>query len=182
MTLTRHTTAALCACALALAAPLSSGAAALGLDDNDVTLKGCLVKGDGDGAGYLLTNTMSDPAWQRSADAKIEPGAVGTTGGFASVFYWLAGDKDLEKNIGHQVEITGELKGDLKDGEIKLDRKDKWTEMTVKADGRTMKANVPNASMFPAPDADKDTKSRILVRKVDVGKVKMLAASCDETR
>ena len=45
-----------------------------------------------------------------------------------------------------EVEIRGDVKGDLKDGEIKLDRKDRWTELTVKSDGRTMKANVPNAS------------------------------------
>lgn len=182
MKLTRHTVAALCACALATTAPLSSGIAARGVDDDDVVLKGCLVKGEGDGAGYLLTNTVTDPAWQRSADRTIEPSAVGTTGGFSSVFYWLDGDDDLGRNVGHQVEITGELKGDLKEGEIEMDRKDKWTEMTVKSDGRTMKANVPNASMFPAPHEDKDQKSRVLVRKVDVEKVKMLSASCDEMR
>ena len=176
------TASALCACAMALSTPLVGGAAARGLEDSDITLKGCLVKGDGDGAGYLLTNTMSEPGWQRSADAKVEPSAVGTTGGFASVFYWLDDNDDLGKNIGHQVEITGDLKGDLKEGEIKLDRKDKWTEMTVKSDGRTMKANVPNASIYPAPGADKDQDSRVLVRRVDVEKVTMLGASCGERR
>jgi hypothetical protein len=180
MTLTRHTVAALCACALAAAAPVPGALAAGGLDDNDVTLKGCLAKGEGDGAGYLLTNTMADPALRQSADAKIEPSSVGTTGGFASVFYWLDGNDDLKKNIGHEVEITGELKGDLKEGEIKLDRKDTWTEMTVKADGRTMKANVPNASVFAAPGQDPDRKADVLVRKVDVEKVRMLAAGCGE--
>jgi len=98
------------------------------------------------------------------------------------VFYWLDGDKDLKTNVGHQVEIKGDLKGDLKDGEIKLDRKDNWTEMTVKSDGRTMKANVPNASLFPATHEDKDKKVDVLVRKVDVDHVTMLAASCDELR
>ncbi|HUR33805.1 MAG TPA: hypothetical protein VM032_08415, partial [Vicinamibacterales bacterium] len=74
------------------------------------------------------------------------------------------------------------LKGDLADGEIKLNRKDAWTEMTVKSDGRTMKATVPNASLFPAPHDDKDRKVRVLVRKVDVGKVTMLSASCADQR
>jgi hypothetical protein len=175
----RFTTAAVCACVLAAAGPLSSRLAAGGLDDDDVTLKGCLVKGEGDGAGYLLTNTSGDPGMQQSADATIHPGTVGTTGGFASIFYWLDGDGDLEKNIGHQVEISGELKGDLKDGQIEMDRKDNWTEMTVKADGRTMKANVPNASLLPAPRESKEQKARVLVRKVDVDKVQMLAATCD---
>jgi hypothetical protein len=169
--------AGLIACTLSLSAPFVSGAAVLGAD-NDVTLKGCLVKGEGDGSGYLLTNAPGEP-WLRSPDAKIEPGTVGTSGGFEPVFYWLDDDNDLKKNIGHQVEIKGELKGDLKEGEIKLDRKDKWTEMEVKSDGRTMKANVPNASMFPTPGETMDRKGRVLVRKVDVDHVTMLGASCD---
>ena len=130
---------------------------------------------------YSHTNTPAEPDWQRSEAAKIAPGTVGTTGGFESIFYWLDGDNDLKTHIGHHVEITGDLKGDLKDGEIKLDRKDRWTELTVKSDGRTMKANVPNASVFAAPGDDKDRKVRVLVRKVDVEKVKMLAATCADT-
>lgn len=177
---TTRTMAGLLACALSLGAPFISGAAVLGGAD-DVTLKGCLVKGDGDGAGYLLTNTTAEPDWSRADSAKIAPDAVGTTGGFTSIFYWLDGDNDLKTNIGHQVEITGDLKGDLKDGEITLDRKERWTEMKVRSDGRTMKANVPNASVFAAPGDDKDRKARVLVRKVDVEKVKMLAATCDDT-
>ncbi len=167
-------------CTLSLGAPFVSGAAVLGAAE-DVTLKGCLVKGDGDGAGYLLTNTPAEPDWQRSDPARIAPDSVGTTGGFESIFYWLDDDNDLKTNVGHQVEVTGDLKGDLKDGEIRLDRKDRWTEMTVKSDGRTMKANVPNASVFAAPGDDKDRKARVLVRKVDVGKVTMLAVTCEET-
>jgi len=177
---TIRTMAGLLACTLSLGAPLISGAAVLGGAD-EVTLKGCLVTGAGDGAGYLLTNTPAEPDWQRSESARIAPGAVGTTGGFESIFYWLDGDDDLKTNIGHQVEVTGDLKGDLKDGEITLDRKDRWTELTVKSDGRTMKANVPNASVFAAPGDDKDRKARVLVRKVDVDKVKMLAATCADS-
>jgi hypothetical protein len=169
-------------CALGLSTSLSAAAAARGQDDKDVTLKGCLVKGEGDGSGYLLTNTPAEPDWQRSADTNLQPGAVGTSGGFESVFYWLDGDNDLKTNIGHQVEIRGDLKGDLKDGEIRIDRKDNWTELTVKSDGRSMKANVPNASMFPSPREEKDRKVHVLVRKVDVEKVTMLSASCGEPR
>jgi len=175
-----RTLAGLFACTLCMTATLPS-VAARGPEDKDVTLKGCLVKGDGD-AGYLLTNAPAEPDWQRSGESKIEPSTVGTTGGFESVFYWLDGDSDLKTNIGHQVEVRGDIKGDLKDGEIKLDRKDNWTEMRVKSDGRTMKANVPNASLYPAPRKDDDRKVRVLVRKVDVEHVKMLAASCGEAR
>ena len=51
--------------------------------------------------------------------------------------------------------------------------------MTVKADGRTMKANVPNTSVVPAPDGDKAQKSNVFVRRVDVERVRMLGASCE---
>jgi len=158
------------------AVPLSQ--ALVHADDKDIKLTGCLMKGEGDGAGYLLTNSPAEPAWQRSADGHVAPSAVGTTGTYADIFYWLDGNNDLKRNVGRRVEIEGELKGDLKDGQIETDRKDKWTEMTVKSDGRTIKARVPNTSIV-APEGNKDQKSRILVRKVDVSKVKMLAASCE---
>jgi len=176
MSIPRYAMMGLFACAFAVAAPMSQ--AVTRADGKDIKLTGCLVRGDGDESGYLLTNTPAEPAWQQSADANVTPSAVGTTGSYATIFYWLDGDNDLKKNVGHRVEVEGELKGDLKDGEIKVDRKDQWTEMTVKSDGRTMKAHVPHTSIVADPKT-KDQKSRILVRKVDVSKVKMLAASCE---
>jgi hypothetical protein len=41
-----------------------------------------------------------------------------------------------------------------------------------------MKAQVPNAYIFPDRTRDKDRKFSTLVRKVDVDHVKMLSASC----
>jgi hypothetical protein len=71
------------------------------------------------------------------------------------------------------------VKGNPKGGEIKLERKDNWTEVTVKSDGRSMKATVPNASLFPPPTRDKDRKVTAVVRRVDVDHVHMIAARCD---
>jgi hypothetical protein len=53
--------------------------------------------------------------------------------------------------------------------------------MEVKSDGRTLKAQVP-ASLFvyPAGKTDSDPRGRVLVRKVDVKKVTMRAASCEQ--
>jgi len=144
--------------------------------DEKIKLNGCLVKADGDD-GYLITNLPSEPG-SSTADRNPATSAIGTAGAYSTVFYWLKNDDDLEKNIGHRVEIEGELKGDIKEGEIKLDRKDNWTELEVKSDGDTMKAKVPNAYIFPDPTRDKDRKLSTLVRKVDVDKVKMLSASC----
>jgi len=142
-----------------------------------VKLTGCLIRGEGDGAGYLLTNHPTEP-WLNPSDKQVTPSALGTSGDYATIFYWLDGNGDLKQHIGHRVEIEGDLQGDVKDGEIEIDRKDKWTDVTVKADGRTMKAQVPNTSIFPASNRDKARKGEILVRRVDVERVRMVGASC----
>jgi len=146
--------------------------------DKRVTLSGCLIRGDGDGAGYLLANPPTEP-WLKSPGKQVTPSALGTSGDYATIFYWLDGNGDLRQHVGHRVEVEGDLKGDVKDGEIQTDRKDNWTDVTVKADGRTMKAQVPNSSIFPASNRDKDRKSDILVRRVDVKRVRMISAACN---
>jgi hypothetical protein len=146
-------------------------------DDKDIKLNGCLIRAEGDD-GYLITNLPSEPG-PSSAERTVATGAIGTAGAYSNVFYWLGGDDDLEKHVGHRVEVEGKLKGDLKEGEIKLDRKDNWTELEVKSDGHSMKAQVPNAYVFPDPARAKDRKISAIVRKVDVDHVRMLAASCE---
>lgn len=140
-----------------------------------ITLTGCLVKAER-GDGYLVINAPREPAATTPAGPAATPGTVGTTGVFANIFYWLDKDGDLEPHVGHQVQVEGDLKGQLKEGEIKIDRKDAWTEIEVKSDGREMKARVPNASVVAGPNADR--KMDVLVRRVGVGKVRMLDAAC----
>jgi hypothetical protein len=140
----------------------------------DVKLSGCLVSGE-DGDGYLLTNVPGEPAWQRSADATVAPGPVGTSGTHGTIFYWLDDDDGLKDHVGHVVEIEGELEGDLKKGEIEVDRKDAWTEVKVSSDGRSLKARVPH-TLVVVP-ANRDSVD-VLVRKVDVESVRMRQASC----
>ena len=144
--------------------------------DKDVKLTGCLIKGDG---GYLITNLPSEPAATSSADTSAVTTAIGTAGGYTPVFYWLDDDGDLKNHVGHRVEIEGHVKGDLKEGEIKLERKNNWTELQVKSDGRSMKAEVPNAYIVPTSPNDKDRKMTAIVRRVDVNHVRMLAARCE---
>ena len=144
--------------------------------DEKVKLNGCLVKAEGDD-DYLITNLPSEPS-ASTADRNPTTSAIGTAGAYSTVFYWLRNDDDLKKHVGHRVEIEGDVKGDIKEGEIKLDRKDNWTEIEDKSDGDDMKAKVPNAYIFPDPTKDKDRKISTLVRRVDVDHVKMLSASC----
>jgi len=147
-------------------------------DDKSIKLTGCLIKGEGD-KGYLITNLPSEPASTSPVSTAVVPSAVGTTGDYSTIFYWLDDDHDLERHVGHRVEIEGRWKGDPKGGEIKLERKASWTEVRVKSDGRAMKAIVPNASLFPASPSDKDRKVTAVVRRVDVDRVRMIAARCE---
>lgn len=143
--------------------------------DNEVTLSGCLVRSSDD-SGYLIANAPAEIARSSQGESKVSPDAFGGAGGFSSVFYWLENDDSLKPHTGHFVEVQGDLK-DPKDGELKVERKDKWTEVELKSDGRTLKANVPNTSVVPGPST-KDTKTNVIVRRVSVEKVKMLGANC----
>jgi hypothetical protein len=164
--LVKHSTLAIaCAGLLAAAQPLRAA--------DEVTLTGCLVKAEGND-GYLVTNTPAEPAMVGTAGSAVRPDAFGGVGSFSTIVYWLEDDDDLSAHVGHRVEVVGDVKGELKDGEIKVDRKDRWTELELKADGKTLKANVPHASVV----AGKDGKTSILVRRVGVEKVKMLDAAC----
>jgi hypothetical protein len=152
--------------------------AAVSAADKRVKLSGCLIRGEGDDAAYLLTNPPTE-AWLNSPGRQVTPTTVGTSGDYATIFYWLEKHDDLRSHVGHRVEVEGDLKEDVKDGEITTDRKDNWTEVTVKADGETLKARVPNTSIFPANSREKERKGEILVRRVDVERVRMIAALCN---
>lgn len=160
--------------AAATVAGTNTSVQALGGQDK-IKLNGCLVKAEGDD-GYLITNLPSEPA--STADRTVSTTAIGTSGTFSTVFYWLRDNDDLEDHVGHRVEIEGDLKGDIREGEIKIDRKDNWTELEVKSGGEEIKARVPNAYVFRDGKGDKDRKISALVRKVDVEHVKMLSANC----
>jgi hypothetical protein len=142
-------------------------------------LTGCVVRDEG-GDGFLLTNVPPGLTVQRAGADPVAPGPVGTSGSEVNVFYWLDDDDELEEHVGHQVHIRGELEGDVKEGEISIDRKDKWTEITIESDGRDLKARVPQSLFIvrPAGSGGGDDVD-VLVRKVDAEDVKMVAASCE---
>lgn len=161
--------------AAALAAVPAFAASAAAADD--VTLAGCLVKAEGDGNPYLLINTPAQPALnQTPSKPDVSPSGVGTTAEFRTVFYWLEGDRELKPHVGHRVEVEGDL-DDADPGEIKIERKDRWTELTVKSHGDSLKAEVPHESVLGGQDDKR--KGDVVVRRVKVEKVKMLGATCE---
>jgi hypothetical protein len=171
----RATTIWGCAVTVVLSLSMEPAQASSPLDDNDIKLSGCLVRGE-DG-GYLLTNVPGEPVWQRADEGTVIPDAVGTSGTVATVFYWLDDDDDLKSHVGHLVEVEGDIKGKIEDGDIKVERKDNWTEIRLRADDRELKARIPRMSIVSGADRD-DRKLTVLVRQVDVEHVRMLDANC----
>jgi len=112
--------------------------------------------------GEVLINPPMEPGASSADRRTVAPGSMGTTAMFANVFYWIEKDNDLTPHIGHRVEIEGDTKGDVKKGEMKIERKDSWTEIEVKSNGKEMKARVPNASILPGPKDDKKIDQAVL--------------------
>ena len=140
---------------------------------DSITLTGCLVRGDA--GGYLLTNGPNEPAWQK-AGTSVTPGAVGTAGTVAPVFYWLRDDDQLRDHVGHRVDVEGVPEHIIADGEIKVDRKRRWTEIEITSDGDSLKARVPHLAVAPVGDGERTAP--VLVRRIDVERLRMISASC----
>ena len=134
-------------------------------DDRTITITGCVIKGD-DG-GFLLTDPVD--AAHHSVTAKP-----------ARVLYWLDDDDDLKGHAGHKVAITGAIEGDIKKGEIEVEREDGHVKLEVKSGDRKIVArfsDVP-AAIGTSGVGDKDVELDYIVRKVDVKSVRMLADNC----
>ena len=115
MTSRRLACAAAAACAASLL-PVSAVESRVVRPDDTVHLSGCLVRMD-NGNGYLLTNGPNDVSEPALAEGEryVAPGAAGTDD--ATIFYWLDDDDGLKVHVGHRVQIKGERKGDVKEGE-----------------------------------------------------------------
>jgi hypothetical protein len=125
-----------------------------------VTVTGCAVKGNGDGDGFLLANNTAP----------------------TRVLYWLDDDDhDVAKLMGQLVEVTGEVKGDIKRGEIKAERENGMVELEINAAGRKANvklADVPSAIGAAGSVKDREVELPYVVRKLDVKSAKSLAATC----
>ena len=116
--------------------------------DEKVTVVGCAVKGDGHDDGFLLVNNV-----ERTTIAALSPTAPGvevnqvTTAELkpARVLYWLDDDDHAVRPLmGQTVEIVGELKGDIKRGEIKAEREKGMIELEINAAGHKGKVTLPD--------------------------------------
>ena len=107
------------AMATAFAATLSAQQPAVMVDDDDITIRGCVREVD------LRTTNPSLLVWSRSDLMLVGAEAAGSDAPNPirprrlrrRVFYWLDDDEDLAKHVGQQIEIKGDLE-DIEKGEI----------------------------------------------------------------
>lgn len=172
--------------AITLSLPTMALAGRTSVDVNaqeKVTITGCAVKGTGDGDGFLLVNSVEQTT-------RTTPSATGATVSSttttemksARVLYWLDDDDDeVQKLMGQLVEVTGEVEGDVKRGEIAVERENGMIELEIKAGDRkaTVKlADVPSAIGTSGSVKDRETELPYVVRKLDVKSAKSIAPTC----
>ena len=171
---------------VALALGAGTSTSSVSAAQEKVTLTGCAVKGTGDGDGFLLANAV-----ERTTRTTATPGATGTTVNStttntmkpARMLYWLDDDDDeVQKFMGQLVEVTGEVEGDIKRGEIEVERENGMIELEIKAaDGRKANvklADVPSAIGTAGSVKDAEVELPYVVRKLDVKSARSIAPTC----
>lgn len=165
---------------VAASAPAAAAAA-----EEKVTLVGCAVKGNGDGDGFLLANSVEQTTRTTVTPTPVGPAVSQTTTNAlkaARILYWLDDDDhEVAKLMGQLIEVTGEVEGDIKRGEIEVERENGMIELEIKTDGRKANvklADVPSAVGTSGSVKDHEVELPYLVRKLDVKSAKSIAPSC----
>jgi hypothetical protein len=154
--------------------PLAAQQPGVSVDKDDVTIRGCVVRAERYtpaekvplvwGRNEILVS-MSDPMGLRRRTENNE----------GRLFYWLD-DEDLTKHVGKMVEIKGDLE-DVEKGEVEVDRKDDYTTIELKFDGKTEKARIPTP-WFRAGGPSDDKDYQVVVQRIDVDNVRE-TGTCD---
>ena len=167
---------------------LAAAHAGAGADDPSlkgaiVTISGCVI--DGDDGSYVLTH-VKELAGPQSPGATKEAvlGAKGMEGGTPEVIYWLSRDsaKLLKEHVNHKVEVTGIIT-ELTTGTLRIkqepgkDGRDNKVEVAAKGREATAKTEKPVTDGPPATAKSDETKV-LPARRVKVGTVKMVSATC----
>jgi hypothetical protein len=148
-------------------------------DKKDVTITGCVVKGDG---GYVLSDVLPEnSAAAAVAGTPSTPQPAGTVMP-GRVLYWLHDDEDLAEHAGQKVEVRGELEGDIEKGNISAEREGGLIELEFKIEGDkkvTVKVpEVPATIGTSGAVGEREKDFAFVVRKIDVDSVKMISSTC----
>jgi hypothetical protein len=177
---------AVAAAAMIVAAvPPSPAVSAELVQDQKVTLIGCAVRGESGDDGFLLVNNV-----ERTTVGAISP----TPGGVrvdevtmtalkpARVLYWLDDDDDVvQRFVGHMVEVTGEVEGDIERGNIKAERENGMIELEIDAAGRKATVKVPDVPSAIGSDkavSDREKELPYVVQKLDVQSARSVSPTC----
>jgi hypothetical protein len=138
---------------------------------HDVTVTGCLSKASG---GFMLTDSHVDTAaastttasGSTTAGGTSTTTATGTSGtspaASAPAMSWmLSGDSDLEKHVGHKIQVTGRTSWDGS-----MDH------------GRTSTTTASGAGTTAAPPAATTATTPADGPHLDVKSIKMVSSSC----
>ena len=162
--------------------PTTTTASPSAAGDREVTISGCLSKTAG---GYMLNNARVEPT--ASASTTTAPGATttagttgstttagatGTSGGAAeaspAMTWMLSGDSDLEKHVGHKIQVTG---------------KTSWKDSMEH--GRTSTSTASGAGTTAAPPSAATSTGTSTTAggsadqpRLDVKSIKMVSTSC----
>ena len=157
---------------IALTSAVSLGAQQPGLriDEDDITIRGCVTRAE----RYAPVDRMP-LVWSRHdilvsiVDGRSDrPGSERPAG---RLFYYLD-DEDLTEHIGRIVEIKGDLK-DVEKGEVEIERKDDFTTIELEFPGHKEKARIPTPWFSTARSGD-ERDYQVVVQRVDVDDVRVL--------
>ena len=126
-----------------------------------VVVTGCAYKADGDGDGFLLASAVGQAKTPR-------------------LLYWLDDDDDeVKKMWGQLVEVTGDVKGEVKRAEIEIERENGMIEFDIKAGGRKATVKVPEKpSATDSSVKTQEVELEYTVRELEVRSAKSIAPTC----
>jgi hypothetical protein len=149
-----------------------------------VTINGCVVAGK-DGS-FVLTNVEEISGPRSTVAAAVPAGMTGAQGASEGAIYWLSQDsvKVIRAHAGHKVQVTGVIT-DLSTGSVRIKQEpgkpgsDNDNKIEVSARGKEASAETDKAvGTRPATAEVSDRTQAKPVRRVKVGTVKMLSATC----
>jgi hypothetical protein len=166
------------------------GAREVARDGDEVTLVGCVVKGEGGfvlsgaGQGFVVETSRTTVGTSGTTTTTTTSPAAAVPPAGSRIIYWLDIDDDddeLENHAGRRVEMKGKVEGDVDRGEIEVERENDMIELEIKAKGEKITIKLPDTPAAP-PNAgavtDRPKDVPFVVRKLDVKSVKRMADTC----
>jgi hypothetical protein len=140
----------------------------------EITLTGCLSKG-ADGKFMLNNAKMDNPSSATAGTSGTTTPPTGTTSGSAGAMNaatsWALSGTDLEKHVGHQIQVTGKA--------AMIPAMDhKMADTTASAAGSAAAGTVGTSGSTATATEEQRKETKDAAPRLDVQSVKMIAATC----